>query len=134
LLVVLGYWNAGAADQLTAPPPNTTENGVMASATEIASWTAAVVGPVGAGIGYFLNWLLKRNQQAADIQSKLDTQTAQIESSIADKYSDRITKLETQVQELFNKLVDKAQRLANCEGKSWCSRSVIPLAMQTPPR
>lgn len=84
---------------------------------EITAWTAAVVAPLGTGIGFFLNWLLRKNRQDADIQSALDNQTSQIESSIADKYADRITKLEGQVQELFNALVAKAGEVGELRGQ-----------------
>ena len=89
----------------------------MASTTEIAAWTAAVIGPLGTGFGFYLNWLLRKGKQDADIQGKLDSQTAQIESSIADKYAERITKLESQVQDLFNALVDKASEVGELRGQ-----------------
>ena len=89
----------------------------MASTNEIVAWTAAIATPLGTGAGFFLNWLLRKRRQDADIQTALDNQTAQIESSIADKYSDRITKLEGEVKELFSALVNKAGEVGELRGQ-----------------
>jgi uncharacterized protein HemX len=86
-------------------------------ATGIITATVAIASPIGAGLGWYLTWRLKKGEQDAKIKSEVTSQTADIENNIADKYALRISKLETQVQDLFSKLVDKAAEVGELRGQ-----------------
>jgi uncharacterized protein HemX len=83
----------------------------------IIAITAAIITPLGTGLGFYLNWRLRNVEQEAKIKSAVTSQTADIENNIADKYALRISKLETQVQDLFSKLVDKAAEVGELRGQ-----------------
>lgn len=95
---------------------------------EIIAYTAAVLTPLGTGGAFFLNWWLKKGKQEAELEAKVEAQATQIGIDIASKYADRITRLESQVSELFTALLARTGEVGELRGQVTILREQLEIS------